>query len=99
VDIKTERAQPLTKLDREIVSALLETKAVNFEALGKAIASVGPASVLMDDDGWIRWCGSDLRIYRWPRPRLGLEELTVLRDIVREIAQVPVAGTAGGVHR
>lgn len=71
--------------DREIVNTLLETKAINFEALGKALGTFGPKSISMVDDGWIRWCGNDLRIYRWPRPRLGLEELTVLRDILREM--------------
>jgi hypothetical protein len=95
MDMKLDRAQPLSKIDREIVNTLIETKAINFEALGKAIASVGPASVLADDDGWIRWCGNDLRIYRWPRPRFGLEELTVLRDIVRELS-LPSAGPAVG---
>lgn len=73
------------KIDQEIVKTLLETKAINFEALGKSLAAFGPSSVMMDDDGWIRWCGNDLRIYRWPRPRLGLEELIVLRDIAREL--------------
>lgn len=77
----------LTKTDQDIVRALIDTKAVNFEALGKVIATVGPASVMMDDDGWIRWCGNDMRIYRWPRPRLGLEELAVLRDILQDIPQ------------
>lgn len=27
-------------------------------------------SILMEDDGWIRWCGSDLRICRSPKPPL-----------------------------
>jgi hypothetical protein len=75
----------MVEIDREIVGTLIETKAVNFEALGQAIATFGPRSVMMDDDGWIRWCGNDLRIYKWPRPRLGLEELVALRDIVREL--------------
>jgi hypothetical protein len=74
----------LSKIDHEIVSMLLETKAVNFEALGQTISRVGPRSVSMTDDGWIRWCGSDLRIYRWPRG-LGLEDLNVLRDILRDL--------------
>ena len=78
----------LNSTDAAIVKALLDNKAVNFEALGRVVSSVGPSSVLMDDDGWIRWCGSDLRIYRWPR-RFGLEELNVLRDIVRDL---PVRG-------
>lgn len=75
----------ISALDREIVTTLLETKAVNFAAIGQAIATIGPKSVLMDDDGWIRFCGSDMRIYRWPQPRAGLEELIVLRDIVRNL--------------
>jgi hypothetical protein len=72
-------------VDREIVDTLLETGAVNFEAIGRTIAAVGSKSVLMEDDGWIRFCGSDLRTYKWPRPRLDLEELVVLRDIVRQL--------------
>ena len=40
-------------------------------------------SMSMEDDGWIRWCGSDLRIYRRLNPRLGLEEFEFPRAIVR----------------
>jgi hypothetical protein len=83
----SNKENQLNKTDQEIVKALLETKAINFEALGKVIAAVGPSSIAMEDDGWIRWCGNDMRIYRWPRRRLGLEELVVLRDIVRELPQ------------
>jgi hypothetical protein len=75
----------LSAVDQEIVKTLLDTQAINFDALGKTISVVGPSSALMADDGWIRWCGSDFRIFRWPRPGLGLEELEVLRDIVREL--------------
>ena len=74
------------KQDEAIVKALLDNKAINFEALGKVVASVGPSTITMVDDGWIRWCGSDLRIYKWPRP-WGLEELATLRDIIRELPQ------------
>lgn len=74
----------LNSTDQGIVKALLETKAINFEALGRVVASVGPGSLTLDDDGWIRWCGSDLHIYRWPR-RFELEELETLRDIVRTL--------------
>jgi hypothetical protein len=80
-----KRDGELTGVDREIVNTLLDTKAVDFQALGQAIAAFGPRSVLMDDDGWIRFCGNDLRIFRWPRPRLGLEELVVLRELARDI--------------
>lgn len=75
----------LNAVDKQIVSTLLDTGAVNFEAIGKTIAKVGAGSVMLDD-GWERWCGSDLRIYRWPR-RFGLEDLQVLRDVAREVGQ------------
>ena len=79
----------LNEIDREIASTLVDTGAVNFEALGRTIATVGPKSVLVADDGWIRWCGSDMRIYRWPRQRLVLEDLLVLREVIGEISQRP----------
>jgi hypothetical protein len=73
----------INDIDRQIASALIETKAINFDAVGKVVSQFGPSSMLMDGDGWIRWCGSDLRIYRWPRQRWGLEEIEVLRDMIR----------------
>jgi hypothetical protein len=73
----------LKEIDREIVTTLLDTGAVNFEALGRTIASVGPGSALMADDGWIRWCGSDLRIYRWPRDQVVLEDIVILANVFR----------------
>jgi len=76
-------AHPLSSGDREIITALIDSKAINFEALGRTIASVGAKAALMDDDGWIRFCGNDMRIFRWPRPHLGLEDIGILRDIVR----------------
>ena len=81
----SQDARELHQVDKQIVSTLIETGAVNFEAVGKAIAKFGPGSVMLDD-GWERWCGSDLRIYRWPR-RFGLEDLQVLRDVAREVGQ------------
>ena len=77
--------RPLNTTDREIVTTLIQTKAINFEAIGHAIATMGPKSVLMDDDGWIRFCGSDMRVFRWPRPRSGLEDLAVLAEIARNL--------------
>lgn len=81
----TQEPRELNAVDKQIVTTLLETGAVNFEALGKTIARVGASSVMLDD-GWERWCGSDLRVYRWPR-RFGLEDLQVLRDVAREVGQ------------
>ncbi len=70
--------------DREIVAMLLETKAVDFEAIGKTIGAHG-AKFIAEDDGWIRFCGSDLRVYKWPRPNFELEGLNELRVLVREL--------------
>ena len=41
--------RPVGAIDRQILGILLETKAVNFEALGTAIAQFGPKSVFEDD--------------------------------------------------
>ncbi|MFQ3596059.1 MAG: hypothetical protein SNJ63_08095 [Sphingomonadaceae bacterium] len=68
-------ASPLRKVhsvDHEVLTALVETKAINFDALGQVVSRVGPASIFADD-GWIRWCGSDLRIWRWPGPGPSLD--------------------------
>jgi hypothetical protein len=75
----------VNEVDREILTSLIETKAINFEALGRTIGAVGANSVFTDD-GWIRWCGSDLRIYRWPGPPRQLEDLAGLRNVLREVA-------------
>jgi hypothetical protein len=74
-----------SQLDREIVNTLIKTKAIDFAALGQAISTLGPQLGQFEDDGWIRFCGSDFRIFRWPRPRLGLEDLLVIRDLAREL--------------
>ncbi len=67
-------------LDQEILETLISTKAINFEAIGQTITKVGASSVFVDD-GWIRWCGSDMRIHRWPGPRLELERLATIREL------------------
>ena len=68
-------------VDKEIIETLISTQAINFEGIGKTISGVGSKSVFVDD-GWIRWCGSDLRIYRWPGARLDLERLAGIRDVL-----------------
>jgi hypothetical protein len=50
----------LDESDREIVAMLLDTKAVDFEAIGRTIGAHG-SKFIGEDDGWIRFCGSDLR--------------------------------------
>ena len=76
------------ELDRKILDTIVRTKVIDFDALGKMVTAVGPASAALDEDGWIRWCGSDLRIYKWPRPRLDLEEIEVLQDLARNLRRV-----------
>lgn len=66
------------EIDRKIIDSLIESGGINFEAIGRTVGQVGRESVFVDD-GWIRWCGSDLRIYRWPGPRLELENLLDIR--------------------
>ena len=68
-------------VDKEIIETLISTQAINFEGIGKTISGVGSKSVFVDD-GWIRWCGSDLRIYRWPGQRDDLERLAGIRDML-----------------
>jgi hypothetical protein len=43
-----KQREELSGLERDVVSALIETKAVNFEALGAAIAKFGPISDAKD---------------------------------------------------
>ena len=97
MDVSTEKVslpqdpvpwRGINAVDKEIVETLISTQAVNFEAIGKTIASVGSKAVFVDD-GWIRWCGSDLRIYRWPGPRLDLERLSTIRDMINGISVGP----------
>jgi hypothetical protein len=73
----------LNQVDRKIAATLLDSGAVNFEALGRTIAAVGPSAVMLDD-GWERFCGSNFRLFRW-RAGLELEQLSVLREVGREL--------------
>lgn len=76
----------IAAMDRRILDTIVKTKVVDFEFL-EMVTAVGPGSAALEDDGWIRWCGSDLRIYKWPRPRFDLEELAILRNLVKDIPQ------------
>jgi len=56
----------LTEAEREIVSALIESKAVDFEAVGSALARYGPSAVLNLDFEDV-FCGTMrtyVRVYR-----------------------------------
>ena len=69
------------ELDRNILTSLIDSGGINFEAIGKTVGQFGRDSIFVDD-GWIRWCASDLRVYRWPGPRLELENLIEIRRAV-----------------
>lgn len=61
----------LSGREREIVSTLIETKAVDFEAIGKVLATYGPTMALdMDyEDGFCGTLRTFVRLYRpWTQP-------------------------------
>ena len=73
-----------SKKDREFVQTLLDTKAVNFDAIGSAIAKFGP-SIALTADGEDNFCWTMRRFiifYRRPGPFTRLDELAALREEV-----------------
>ena len=77
------QARP-SKKDREFVQTLLDTKAVNFDAIGSAIAKFGP-SIALTADGEDNFCWTMRRFiifYRRPGPLNRLDELAALRNEV-----------------
>lgn len=59
---------PLNERERDIVKMLTETKAVDFEAIGKAVAKFGPSASL-DFDYEPMICGTMrfyIHLYRFP---------------------------------
>jgi hypothetical protein len=85
-----EQSGKLGGAEREIVDTLLETKAVNFEAIGSALAKYGPrAAVTLDgDDVFCLTMKIFLRVfrpipYRNPWPWGGeFEDLAKLRESI-----------------
>lgn len=64
-------------------------RAIDFAAVGSTVTELGGS--VYDDDGWIRWCGSDYRIFKWrgfdARDEL-LKELTLnLRELNAKLGQ------------
>jgi hypothetical protein len=60
----------LKERERDIVKVLTETKAVDFDAIGKAIAKFGPTAAL-DFDYEPMICGTIrfyIHLYRFPGP-------------------------------
>jgi hypothetical protein len=70
----------------EIVKKLIDSKAVDFNSIGKMVTELGPASSFADDP-WDHFCGTMRRfihIYRLPGPlgQLQLENLEKLGKTV-----------------
>ena len=73
---------------QEVVQALLESKAVDFEAIGSTLARMGPA-LAASDEPWESFCLT-MRMfvwtYRFPGPRGPiLDDLAALRDESSEL--------------
>jgi len=80
---KGDDIMALTGREREIVETLVETKAVNFEAIGHALAKYGPTMALELDyeEGF---CGT-MRHYVWAYwrpPTLGEGEAEVIGELL-----------------
>lgn len=61
---------PLRDAERDIVKTLIETKAVDFEAIGRTVAQFGPTAAL-DYDYEPVFCGTNrfyVHIYHIPLP-------------------------------
>jgi hypothetical protein len=77
-----------TAAEHKIVTALIETKAVDFQAIGNAFAEHG-ASATLALDGEDFFCGTMrrfIRIYRINDPSVPVEQLGELQQLKSEIA-------------
>ena len=74
----------------DISKVLLEAKVVNYEALGKMVAKLGPQLAMMEDP-WENFCGTMryfIRIFRMPPigPRIPeLDRLEKLENFDRQL--------------
>lgn len=71
----------------DVVRRLVESKAVDFEAIGKTVAELGP-SLVLGDEPWDNFCWTMrtfIRIYRTNGPRLPLEGLRGLGNLAGEL--------------
>lgn len=73
---------------QEVVGQLLESGAINFEAIGQTVSKQGP-SLVMSDEPWESFCLTMrivLWVYRFPGPRGPiLGDLGGLRDQATEL--------------
>ena len=78
---------PNEELDEKVAANF--ARAIDFNAIGQTVSEFGGS--VYADDGWIRWCGSDYRIYKWPRFDARddlMRELTVnLRELNAKLGQ------------
>jgi len=86
-----DKGSKLSGEEQEIYSTLLDTGAVNFEAIGSALARFGPKAAI-DLDGDDVFCLTMKRFlhlfrlpYRLPGGPLDVEQLAGLRDLGREL--------------
>ncbi|MBS1751999.1 MAG: hypothetical protein JST63_19025 [Bacteroidetes bacterium] len=75
---------------KEITKMLLESKVVDFDALGRAVSQLGPQTIFSDDP-WENFCGTMryfIRIFRLPPigPRIpDLERLDRLEGLEKQL--------------
>jgi hypothetical protein len=72
---------------QEIVKKLLDSKAVDFAAIGKAVAEIGP-SLAFADEPWEGFCGTMRRfvvLYRVSNPGTPVEQLPGLNAAAAEL--------------
>lgn len=72
---------------REIVKGLLNSKAVDFGAIGKAVAELGPSRAVLDEP-WEEFCGTMrffIRVYRLNFPTGPLENLGQLSNVAGDL--------------
>jgi hypothetical protein len=63
---------------RQIVQRMLDSKAIDFTAIGKVIGEVGPSLAVADFDDGINFCGTMrffIRVLRISTPGLPVEDL------------------------
>jgi hypothetical protein len=74
---------------QEIVRKLLDSKAVDFDAIGKAVSEIGPSLALSNEpgDGFCGTMRSFIRLYRLPGLTAGrlVEQLPALGSISSEL--------------
>jgi hypothetical protein len=72
---------------QEIVKKLLDTKAVDFAAIGKAVAELGP-SLATAEEPWEGFCGTMrifIHLYRVNTPGLPVENLGELSGVAEKL--------------